>query len=63
MPLGKDPYNPVLREERPLDVSLEQKEYIQDILNVACSDSRFAQKAYAAIMRVLEGAPRRTVST
>jgi hypothetical protein len=57
MPLVKEPYNAVLREKRPLDVSLEQREYIQDILSIACSDSRFAQKAYAAIMRVLEGAP------
>lgn len=54
MPLLRaDPFNAVLLNSEPLLVSEEQKSYIKDILDIACSDSRFAEKAYAAITRVL----------
>ena len=54
-----DPFEPVLlnTETQTLDVTPEQSEYIKDILNKACSDSRFAQKAYASIMLVLTVGP------
>lgn len=52
-PFHQDPYAPVLRSSPPLSPSLEQHELIKDILRKACSDSRFAEKAYAAIIIVL----------
>lgn len=48
-----DAYRPVLLESPRLEASQEQLHYIAEILRVSCSDSRFAQKAYAAIERVL----------
>ena len=51
--LYQDPFYPVLFNSPPLEVSLEQKEYIKLILNKACSDTRFAEKAYASIVLVL----------
>lgn len=51
-----EPFSPVLLASVPLPVTSEQINYIREILDVACSDSRFADKAYAAIMLVLTGA-------
>ncbi len=50
-----DPFNPVLlgRDSKTFDPSIEQQNLIKHILSYACSDSRFAQKAYSAIMQVL----------
>jgi hypothetical protein len=48
-----DPFAPVLFSSPPLTVTIEQQEYIKDILRKACSDSRFAEKAYLAILGVL----------
>ena len=53
--LYQDPFSPVLLESPALNVTLEQKKYIKQILDRACSDSRFAQKAYDSITLVLTG--------
>lgn len=57
MPVAKalylDPFAPVLFNSPPLNVTIEQQEYIKDILRKACSDSRFVEKSYRAIMAVL----------
>lgn len=50
-----DPFNPVLKEPNPLAVTDEQKLNIRYILEYACSDSRFVQKAYLAILLTLQG--------
>jgi hypothetical protein len=49
----RDPFLPVLLRSRALVVSDEQKGYLKDILTLACSDSRFAEKAYVAIIVAL----------
>ena len=51
--LYQDPFAPILFSSEKLEVSLEQQEYIKLILNKACSDTRFAEKAYASILIVL----------
>jgi hypothetical protein len=48
-----DPFAPVLFNSPPVDVTIEQQEYIKDILRKCCSDSRFQEKAYMAIIAVL----------
>lgn len=48
-----DPFNPVLIMPNPLAVSDEQLDNIKAILETACSDSRFATKAYNAIVLTL----------
>ena len=53
--LHPDPFNAVLFNSPPLVVSVEQQEVIHTILDRACSDSKFADKAYAAISLVLKG--------
>jgi hypothetical protein len=55
--LRSDPFAAVLLASVPLAVSEEQKMYVKEILDIACSDSRFAEKAYVAISRVLMGLP------
>jgi len=50
-----EPFSPVLLASVPLPVTSEQINYIREILDVACSDSRFADKAYDAIRFVLTG--------
>jgi len=50
-----EPFSPVLLASVPLPVTMEQLNYIREILDVACSDSRFADKAYDAIRFVLTG--------
>jgi len=54
-PLYQDPFAPVLFNSPPLVLTDEQRLYIREILETACSDSRFAEKAYVAIARVLTG--------
>jgi hypothetical protein len=51
--LHPDPFVPVLLSSESLIVSLEQRELIKEILRAACSDSRFAEKAYDAILYTL----------
>lgn len=53
--LYQDPFSPVLlsAESLPLVVSNEQKNYVKMVLDKACSDSKFADKAYIAIVYIL----------
>jgi hypothetical protein len=50
-----DAFNPTLIASPPVDVSIEQMEYVRQVLVRACSDSRFADKAYAAIVVIMGG--------
>lgn len=53
-----DPFEPTLKSSPVLAVSLEQKFLIREILETACSDSFFAEKAYRAIQFILtSGSP------
>ena len=40
----RDAFNPTLLQSESLLVSIEQQEYIRDMLSKACSDSRFVEK-------------------
>jgi hypothetical protein len=53
--LRPDPFNAVLFNSPPLTVSLEQQELVKKVLERACADSRFADKAYLAISLILKG--------
>ena len=55
-PLYRDPFNPFLKSPNPLNVTDEQNQYIKEVLDVACSDSRFSQKAFDSINLILTGA-------
>lgn len=49
-----DPFIPVLKSGTPsLHLTTEQDQYVRDILDISCSDSAFAKKAYKAIQLVL----------
>lgn len=52
-----DPFNAVLLSSVPLAVTSEQGAYIKRVLDRACSDSRFAEKAYLAIWYILTAEP------
>lgn len=54
-PVYLDPFEGKLVTPNPLAVSDEQKDYIKAILDKSSSDSRFALKAYIAIMKILLG--------
>lgn len=50
----RDPFHPVLKAGSPtIQLTPEQDQYVKAILDICCSDSRFAQKAYAALYLVL----------
>lgn len=51
--LHPDPFGAVLLNSTTLLVTDEQKNLIREVLETACSDSRFAEKAYVAIWRIL----------
>jgi hypothetical protein len=53
--LNQDPFRPVLTsaDTKALTLSAEQLLYINEVLSIASSDSRFAQKAYDAIKFIL----------
>lgn len=51
----QDPFSPTLFNSPPLTVTIEQMEFIKKVLDKACSDSRFAEKALVAITRILTG--------
>jgi hypothetical protein len=55
VPAYQDAFNPVLVKSPRLQTTEEQNLYIQKVLDVSCSDSRFAQKAYGAILLILDG--------
>lgn len=50
-----DAFHPVLvnPESKSFNPTQEQRDYLWDILEVSCSDTRFAQKAYDAIVLLL----------
>lgn len=51
-----DPYNPVLLNSpgvEPFIASVEQEQFIGNVLSLAASDSRFAEKAFLAIKAIL----------
>lgn len=51
-----DPFYPVLKTEvTPHELTAEQDDLVQKILSTACSDSKFAKKAYDAIKLLLAG--------
>lgn len=50
-----DPFNAVLLNSPTHDISIEQAMYIRKVLDVCCSDSRFAEKAWLALVRILSG--------
>jgi hypothetical protein len=56
-PFYQDPYAPVLFESPALDITLEQRVLIKLVLDKACSDSRFSQKAYEAVVAILTTGP------
>lgn len=50
-----DPWNPVLKSSPSLQTTEEQELYIKEILEICCSDSAFAKKAYVALQHILTG--------
>jgi hypothetical protein len=48
-----DPFNPLLLDSPAVQLSLQQQELIQLVLDNACSDTMFAKKAYASIWYIL----------
>lgn len=52
-PFYQDPFTPTLFNSPALAVTTEQTGYIKKVLDKACSDSRFAEKAYIAILLIL----------
>ena len=53
--LYQDPFNPKLFSSPALAVTDEQKRYCKAVLDVACSDSKFSDKAYVALVLILTG--------
>ena len=51
--LHPDPFRPVLFDSPALLVTPEQVQNIKEILDICCSDSRFAEKAYLALQATL----------
>ena len=50
----RDPFHPVLKSGSPtIQLTPEQDQYVKAILEVCCSDSAFAKKAYAALYLLL----------
>ena len=56
-PLYQDPFRPVLFDSPVLNTSSEQERYIREVLEICCSDSAFAKKAYLALQYILTTAP------
>jgi hypothetical protein len=50
-----DPWRPVLKSSPSLQTTEEQEVYIRKILEICCSDSAFAKKAYLALQYILTG--------
>jgi hypothetical protein len=51
--LATSPFNPVLLNSEILEVSTEQLALIREVLEIACSDVQFADKAYNAVVAIL----------
>jgi hypothetical protein len=60
-PFVREPFTPVLFASPPVSITEEQGRAIQEILALSSSDSRFAQKAFAAIKLVLSGGSLTTI--
>lgn len=56
-PMYQDVLNPVTFNSPALVVTVEQRALIRKILNVCCSDTRFAEKAELAVLAVLTQTP------
>ena len=54
-PLYRDPFAAVLTSSVAVTLSNEQLIYIRAVLDVSSSDSKFAEKAYTAIVKILTG--------
>jgi hypothetical protein len=54
-PLYRDTFNPLLVSSPPIVLTNEQLVYIRAVLDVSSSDSKFAEKAYTAIVKILTG--------
>ena len=54
-PRYKDPFSPVQLSSPPLRVTSEQSNNIRAVLDITCSDTQFADKAYRSIQRILVG--------
>ena len=52
-PVLHNPFYPTMKSSTPLAVSDEQKMYINEVLDIVCSDSQFKKKAIAAIGYIL----------
>jgi hypothetical protein len=50
-----DAFNPTLIASPPVATTTEQMEYVRQVLTRACSDSRFAEKAFFAIVKIIAG--------
>lgn len=48
-PLYRDPLNPYLKNSPAVHLTPEQDLYVHEILELCCSDSKFAEKAYLAL--------------
>jgi hypothetical protein len=55
-PVYPDPFHPVLRNSTPATLSLEQLMAIYGAVDIACSDTQFANKLKEAIRYILLGA-------
>jgi len=53
--LYQDPFAPVLLSSPAVVITDEQRMYIREVLEIACSDTQFADKAYRSIVRILTG--------
>jgi hypothetical protein len=53
--LHREPFSPILLDSPALLVTPEQDLYVQEILSIGASDSAFAKKMYAALVKVLTG--------
>lgn len=51
--LYSDPLSPTMRSSPALPISEEQRRLIDDVLDLACSDSKFKEKAVKAIGYIL----------
>ena len=54
-PVAQNPFYPKLIASSPLNASAEQKYYINEILEIVCSDSQFRKKALLGITYIMNG--------
>lgn len=49
----QDPFKPTLFNSPALRVTDEQRGYVRKVLDLACSDSKFSEKAYQALIYIM----------